>query len=96
MIHELKNITPFISFDFGITQAQAAVGQPVTVWLGTLYNQEAYTFVLSAPGAVVTKISNYEYAVAYAAADSYQVSMAVVNTAKTTSLASNILNLTIT
>jgi len=96
MIHELKNITPFISFDFGITQTQAAVSQLVTIWLSTLYNQEAYTFVLSAPGAVVTKITNYEYFVAYPSAGSYQVSLTVVNTEKTTNLVSNILNLTIT
>jgi hypothetical protein len=96
MIHELKNITPFINFGFGRVQEAAAINQPVTVWLATLYNQEAYTFVLSAPGATVTKVSNYEYEVAYAEAGSYQVSLNVVNIEKSASLASNILNLTIT
>ncbi|RYD94286.1 MAG: hypothetical protein EOP54_17765 [Sphingobacteriales bacterium] len=96
MITTLKNIPPYIDFGFGITQMETTVGQPVTVWLNTLYNQEAYTFALSAPGAEVTKISNYQYQLTYATAGSYVISMDVAHAENTKSLESNILNITVT
>ncbi|MES2484551.1 MAG: hypothetical protein V4581_01185 [Bacteroidota bacterium] len=96
MIQELKNIPPYIDFGFGITQTQAAISQEITVWLNTLYNQDAYTFTLNALEATVTKISNYEYQVTYTTLGTYQLSLSVVSTDKTISLDSNILSITIT
>jgi hypothetical protein len=95
MIEQLKNLSPIITFGFGTIQKQINAGQPVTVWLNTIYNQEAYTFTLAAAGAVVTKISNYEYSVSYTAAGSYTISLAVNSTNKTISLVSNILTVTV-
>ncbi|KGO91742.1 PKD domain-containing protein [Flavobacterium subsaxonicum] len=95
MIQQLKTLTPFIHFGLGANQKQVAAGQPVTIWLDTLYNQEAYTFRLAAVGSQITKISNYEYQVTYAAAGSYTINFTVNSADKTISLASNTLNLTV-
>jgi len=96
MIQQLKTITPAIDLGFGITQKQVAQGTTVTVWLNTLYNKEAYTFMLLAQGAAVTKISNYQYLLVYNTPGIYLVSLNVNSTDKTISIASNILNITVT
>lgn len=96
MIHALRTTTPFIDLGFGITQQEVPAGTPVTVWVNTLYNQEVYSFTLTAPGAVITKISNYEYSLTYATPGTYTISLGVSNTGKKTSLASNILTITVT
>jgi len=95
MIQQLKNIPPLIDFGFGLTSIQAAVNTPVTVWLNTLYNQEAYSFTLRATGAV-TKISNYEYEIAYPQPGTYLIAMGVSTTDKKISLESNILTVIVT
>jgi hypothetical protein len=96
MIQQLKNLTPFIDFGFGNTQRQVTVNTPVTVWLNTLYNQDAYAFTLLANGAAVTPISNYEYTVTCPAPGTYTLSLAVGTPDKKISLASNILTLIVT
>jgi len=95
MIQQLKTAAPIITFGFGVTQTQVAAGQPVTIWLSTLYNQLAYTFRLAAVGGQITKISNYEYSVTYSAKGSYTINVTVNSTDKTISLVSNTLNLTV-
>ncbi|KOS07005.1 hypothetical protein AM493_13910 [Flavobacterium akiainvivens] len=95
MIHALTHTLPAISFGFGQIEKTAAVNLPLTVWLDTLYRLDAYTFTLAAAGATVTKISNYEYTVVYPTPGSYTISMTVNNVAKTISLESNILSITI-
>ena len=95
MIDQLKNIPPAIDFGFGIMQKQVAVNTPVTVWLNTLYNQEVYSFALTAQGAV-TKISNYEYVVTRAQPGTYTIKLSVSTTNKKISLESNILTLIVT
>ena len=95
MIQQLKNIPPFIDFGFGITQVQVTAGQPVTVWLTTLYNQDVYTFSLTAQGTV-TKISNYEYVVAQTQPGTYTIKLGVNTSDKKISLVSNILTLIVT
>lgn len=96
MIQQLKTLTPFISFGFGVTQQQVAANTPVTVWLNTLYNQDAYTFTLLAAGAAVTQISNYEYVVTYPATGTYTISITVATPDKKISLTSNILTVIVT
>jgi len=95
MIQQLKTITPAIDLGFGITQKQVATSIPVTVWLNTLYNSQAYTCSIFALGATVNKISNYQYNVTYATPGNYTVNMSVNSIDKTISLASNILNITV-
>lgn len=94
MINELKNLTPCISFGFGLTSASAVIGQPVTVWLQTLYNPEAYTFSLSAQGTV-TKISDYEYEVAFGALGLYEIALIVSSKNSKTSLQSNVITVNV-
>jgi plastocyanin len=92
MIEQLKNAPPFIDFGFGRTHLQVAVGEPVTVWLNTLYNQDVYSFNLTARGTI-TKISNYEYEVMYTQPGSYEVKLGVSTSNKKVSLESNVLTL---
>lgn len=95
MIQSLQNIPPIIDLGFGIQQTQIATNQQATVWLGTLYNQKEYVFTLTAPGAVITKISNYQYRIAYMQPGSYTVNLTVNALNKKLSLASNTLNITV-
>jgi len=95
MIQQLKNITPFIDFGFGITKTEVAANTPVTVWLNTLYNQEVYGFTLHATG-VVSKISNYEYEVRYPQPGTYSIKLGVSTSNKKISLDSNILTVIVT
>ena len=95
MISDLKTLTPSIDFGLGLTTLQAQAGQPVTVWLQTLYNQQAYTFILQCTGTV-TKVSNYQYKVTFATPGTYTLQLAVTPVNKGTSLMSNILDLTVT
>ena len=92
MIAQLKTITPVIDLGFGSTQQEVTAGTPITVWLNTIYNQEVYSFSLMATGAAVTKISDYEYVVAYPLPGMYEVKMIVGTADKKISLESNILN----
>lgn len=96
MIEQLKNIPPVIDLGFGITQKQVAAAAPVTVWLNTLYNVSAYSFMLMAPQGSITIISDYEYEVTYAAPGTYEITLAVSTPDKKISLASNILNVIVT
>jgi hypothetical protein len=94
MIEQLKNAPPFIDFGFGRTHLQAAVGEPITVWLNTLYNKEQYNFNLLTRGTV-TKISNYEYEIIYNQPGSYEVKLSVSTSNKKISLESNVLTITV-
>ena len=92
MIYNVKKITPFIDFGFGVTEITVAAGKPVTVWLSTLYNRNAYTFELSAPGTV-TKISDYEYLVDHDTEGLYPITLTVASKDGTISLVSNTITL---
>jgi hypothetical protein len=96
MIAYYKTLPPAINFGLGATTAQAAANQGVTVWLDTLYNQQVYAFLLQAPGADVTKISDYEYLVSYPQTGTYQVTLEVSYPAAEKSLESNILTINVT
>ena len=94
MISEYKNLTPAIDFGLGLTTMQATAGQPVTVWLQTLYNRQAYTFMLQCEGTV-NKISDYRYEVTFATPGSYTIQLAVTPVNKGASLMSNTIDLTV-
>lgn len=96
MIQQLATITPFIDFGFGLTNKEIVAEKPITIWLNTIYNQEVYSFTLIATGAAVTKISNYEYVVAYPLPGTYELKMIVGTANKKISLESNILNVIVT
>lgn len=95
MISEYKNLVPAIDFGLGLNTVTVPAGQPVTVWLQTLYNQQAYTFALQTTGAV-NKISNYQYTVTFATPGTYTLQLAVTPADKSIALMSNILDLTVT
>lgn len=92
MIYNAKKITPFIDFGFGITEKTAATGSPVRVWLSTLYNRNAYTFELTAPGTV-TKISDYEYVVTHGTKGLYPITLSVRSKDGSISFVSNTITL---
>ncbi|PZR24435.1 MAG: hypothetical protein DI539_00215 [Flavobacterium psychrophilum] len=94
MIQEIHTITPQIDFGFGQTVKRVTAGTPVTIWLSTLYNRDAYSFSLLAPGTV-TKISDYEYTVTHNTAGVYSPILTVTHKATGLRLESNTLNLTI-
>lgn len=94
MINDLKHLPPAIDFGFGTTKTQATVGQPVTVWLQTLYNKEAYIFYLQCTGTV-TKISDYQYRVTFSTPGEHTIQLAVTPKTKAAGLQSNILDLTV-
>jgi hypothetical protein len=95
MIKKLKSIQPAIDFGNGNTTMQISTGETVTVWLSTLYNQEAYSFNLQADGLQAIRISDYEYRVTPALPGSYTLQMAIISIDKTISLTSNTLTLTV-
>jgi len=93
MIQELKNITPFVSFGFGLTRAEINVATPVTVWLDTLYNQSEFDFTIVANGATVVKVSNYEFRLAYVTTGNREIYLNVGTKDKVTTLKSNTLTI---
>ncbi|MCR5863062.1 hypothetical protein LRS05_13410 [Flavobacterium sp. J372] len=95
MIHELRNTPPFIDFGFGITQHTVGVGQIATVWLSTLYNQDVYNTGLNANGAVITRVSSFEYEVTYSTPGTYEISLNVGSNTRKISLQSNTITLTV-
>lgn len=94
MIEELKNIKPFISFGNGITQKEVQAGETVTVWLGTLYNQNIYSFTLVS-GGTVQKVSNYEYRITITAPGTHSIYMVVNTKVKGSDLQSNTITLNV-
>lgn len=94
MIEELKNIRPFISFGSGVTQREVQAGETVTVWLGTLYNQNIYSFTLVA-GGTVHKVSNYEYRVTYTTPGTHTIYLVVNTKVKGSDLQSNTITLNV-
>ena len=95
MIHAIRNVVPAIDFGHGITTKEITAGQPVIVWLQTIYNRQAYDFMLQCGGSV-NKISDYEYAVTFATPGSYALKLVISSKDKSITLQSNILNLTVT
>lgn len=95
MITILRNLQPAIDFGSGRATASTTVGQPVVVWLQTIYNQDTFTFTLQTAGDI-TKISNYEYLVSFNEPGIYTVQLIASTIGKTKSIASNILNLNVT
>lgn len=85
---------PQIDFGLGFTKTETTTGTPVTVWLNTLYNSDAYVFVLSAEGNV-TKISDYEYQVVFYETGTYGMKVQVVSKTKKISLQSNTITVTV-
>ena len=67
-------------------------GSPVRVWLSTLYNRNAYTFELTAPGTV-TKVSDYEYVVTHGTKGLYPITLSVRSKDGSISLVSNTITL---
>lgn len=96
MIHQFKNQTPFISFGFGVTQKIATAASQTTIWLNTLYNEDEYDFSLTATGAGINKVSNYEYAINSISRGTYTFSLRVTSKDKRISLDSNVLTLIVT
>lgn len=95
MIQNIQYIPPYINFGFGVTTKLSTIHKPITVWLSTLYNQEAYTFSLTGPGTI-TKVSNYQYTIAHNVPGLYNIQLVVTLKATNTPLESNILYLTLT
>lgn len=95
MIHELRNAQPFIDFGLGVTQHTVSIGQIVTVWLSTLYNQDSYNTGLNANGAVITRVSPFEYEVTYSTPGIYDISLNVGSNTRKISLQSNTITLTV-
>lgn len=73
-------------------QFKITTGSPVRVWLSTLYNRNAYTFELTAPGTV-TKISDYEYVVTHGTKGLYPITLSVRSKDGSISLVSNTITL---
>lgn len=94
MIKQLQNIKPQISFGLGYTQTTVAAGTPVTVWLDTLYNLDAYVFFLSSPGTIA-RISDYEYRVTVHSPGTYPITLSVASKTAKISLQSNTITLTV-
>ncbi|MHA3787460.1 hypothetical protein ACX0HA_04555 [Flavobacterium hauense] len=94
MIQQIHTVTPEIDFGFGQTVKREGAGVPVTIWLATIYNRDAYSFSLSAPGSI-TKLSDYEYTVIHTTPGVYSPVLTVTHKATGLRLVSNTLNLTI-
>lgn len=92
----LQQLQPQIDFGFGVTQKSVQIENAVTIWLGTLYNEEAYTFQLSVSSGTYTKMSDYEYQLYYTQRGIYTISLAVTQKATGIRLMSNTLTLTVT
>lgn len=92
MIENIRYLTPYIDFGFGITTKNARLNDTVTVWLSTLYNQEAYSFSFVGPGTV-TKITNYQYTITHNVPGTYNLQLIVTLKATSTRLESNLLTL---
>lgn len=95
MIQNIKYIPPYIDFGFGVTTKNTSINKAVTVWLSTLYNQDAYTFSLTGPGTI-TKVSNYEYTVTHNTPGMYTLQLIVTLKATNTPFESNLLYLNLT
>lgn len=95
MIQEIHTIAPEIDFGFGHTVKKVAAGTHVTIWLSTIYNRDAYSFTLTAPGSIVA-VSPYEYTVTHSTPGVYTLMLAVTHKATGLRLVSNTLNLTLT
>jgi hypothetical protein len=94
MIKQLQNALPEIDFGLGATQTTTDTGIPVTVWLNTLYNLDAYVFILSTQGNV-TKISDYEYQIVFYQTGTHEIKLDVISKTKKISLQSNTITVTV-
>jgi len=95
MINSIQQVPPQIDFGFGATAKGVSRNTTVTIWLSTLYNEDAYSFTLLSQYGSVIKNSNYEYLLTLAQPGSYSISLAVTQKATGIRLMSNTLTLTI-
>ena len=96
MVNPLREAPPAISFGFGRTELTAEPGETVTVWLGTIYNLNEYSFVLQAgTEAKVEPISGFEYNVSFGEKGSYTIVLEVISKDKQISLKSNEITLNV-
>lgn len=96
MITDYRNIQPYITFGFDKKEALAGLGEPITVWLGTIYNPEYSTNIIydSVKGSM-TKVSDFQYVISFSEAGTYEIYIAVTDKDKTFTLQSNTITLTI-
>lgn len=96
MVNRFRAAPPAISFGFGRTELTAGPGETVTVWLGTLYNLDEYSFVLQAGAeAKAEALSGFEYTISFGMRGSYTITLEVISNDKKISLKSNEITLTI-
>lgn len=95
MIQQLRDIVPAINFDFGLSEKTISAGSDVIVWLDSIYNQDAYSFGISAVGSSeINIISNYQYTITYDTPGTYEITVNVSIKGKS-SKTSNTLTITV-
>ena len=78
MILDSRNKIPSIRFNDNENVKSIKVGDKITVWLDSLYNEnELYDFLLVSSGCTVVKISNFEYELTTTTIGIFKVQMIV-------------------
>lgn len=96
MIVEYRTLIPFIDFGFGYDTKTAAIGEPVTVWLNTIYNPGYSSFIsYDTTKASMVKISEYEYQLTYTEAGTHEIFIDISARDKALKLTSNTITLTV-
>jgi hypothetical protein len=91
-----KNVVPKIHFGFNQRQINASVGQTITIYQDTVYNEdEYYVASLVSPGVTITQLDLNLIKVSFATTGAKTLSITVSNNDRTIEINSNVLNITI-
>lgn len=77
MINELRNLKPFVHFGFNRTSIDAFVGEEVTIYQDTIYNED-YNFTFNNGGGSVLSESKNEIKVKYNTVANFDISFDVI------------------
>ncbi len=90
------NLVPKLHFGFNQRQIIASVGQTITIYQDTVYNEnEYYVPSLVSAGATITQLDLNLIKVSFASTGSKTLSATVANNDRTIEINSNVLNITI-
>lgn len=96
LIGDIKNAIPKIHFGFNQRVITANVGQVITIYQDTIYNENEYDKpILTAPGATIIQSDINIIKVSFSTTGAKTVSAAISNSSKSITVESNVLNITI-
>jgi hypothetical protein len=96
LIDEVKNVIPRLHFGFNQREITANVGEEITIYQDTIYNENEYDKpIITAPGATIIQSDINIIKVSFSTSGAKTLSASISNSSKSITVESNVLNITV-